>query len=491
MIPVMIVEDEFLVRIGLRSMIDWESYGFTVVADADSGERALELYRMYHPFLILTDICMSPIDGLELMRLIRDEDKAVHFVVISAYSRFEYAQQAIRYGVDLYLKKSDFTEEDLAPALREIAAQYQREGHSQETSCAIEELADVLPVAGETAELEAWFERQNLLNTEKRALALRIDRTAEQPMPMNVLIAMMRDMFENTALTVRLFTRELFLIVLAGGNGIDGMERIAQRLIETTDQYFSPQLYAGISARFSDPAYAHQAINDACKTCSNFLLDKSCRVRVYRRESLNNDFKRRLNQSCDALQQSLYACDFEAYTDLIAKTIGGAENYSMLEHTVFSVIMVLEHFDSSILCSSLFRDVMSDDISEITASLTEIGRNICDRKHESAVRDPIDDILDYIRKHLQEDISLVRLAGMYFFSPNYLGQLFRQKTGVYYNTFVADLRINTACELLLDSETSVSEIGKMVGIEDPHYFSKLFKDKIGLTPNQYRKRWRE
>ena len=92
MIPVMIVEDEFLVRVGLRSIVEWETHGFRVVADAASAEKGLELYETHRPHLILTDIRMAPMNGLEMMRRIRERDRDVHFIVISAYSEFQYAQ---------------------------------------------------------------------------------------------------------------------------------------------------------------------------------------------------------------------------------------------------------------------------------------------------------------------------------------------------------------------------------------------------------------
>ena len=195
MIPVLIVEDEFLVRVGLQSMIDWEKYGFCVVADAPNGEKALELYHQYHPRLILTDIRMSPMDGLELMKRIREIDQSVHFVVISAYSEFEYAQQAIRYGVELYLNKSCFTTEDIDPVLQRIAAQYRQDtAYQMARSTQPESIFDVLPSKDNPELLTKWFSDQNLLNAPKVIAVGRLDRNADTSVNHSLLPAVFRDL---------------------------------------------------------------------------------------------------------------------------------------------------------------------------------------------------------------------------------------------------------------------------------------------------------
>ena len=125
MIPVMIVEDEFLVRLGLKSLIDWNAYGFQIVADASDGQSALRLYQQYKPYLILTDIRMEPMDGLALMEEIRRQDPDVKFIIISAYSDFAYAQKAISFGVELYLSKSTLKNEELVQVLPRIRAAYE------------------------------------------------------------------------------------------------------------------------------------------------------------------------------------------------------------------------------------------------------------------------------------------------------------------------------------------------------------------------------
>ena len=93
MIPVMIVEDEFLVRAGLRTSIDWNAEGFEIVAEAQNGEEALELYQRYHPLIIITDIRLPKMDGIAMMKELRKQKAKVNFIVVSAYDDFQYAKE--------------------------------------------------------------------------------------------------------------------------------------------------------------------------------------------------------------------------------------------------------------------------------------------------------------------------------------------------------------------------------------------------------------
>ena len=95
---VLIVDDELLVRMGFRSILDWESCGFTVVGDAENGEEALEKIRLLQPDLVFTDLKMDRMDGLELMSACMREYPAVKFIVLSSYNDFENVRQAMRCG---------------------------------------------------------------------------------------------------------------------------------------------------------------------------------------------------------------------------------------------------------------------------------------------------------------------------------------------------------------------------------------------------------
>jgi YesN/AraC family two-component response regulator len=269
------------------------------------------------------------------------------------------------------------------------------------------------------------------------------------------------------------------------------IEAAVKHLGDTVMEYCSAPIYAGVSARFILPDYLAQAISDARKACNGFLFDKSVLLRAYQREAPDSELDKRVRLMCDELQARVYAGDQRSVDELVRKAVLSAESYRTLERIMFLIIMSLEKFDHSILVSAAFEAAMCDDLQEIARTLSQWAQALCAKKNVPPERDCVDEILEYVSTHLQEEISLGRLAERHHFSPNYLGQLFFQKTGVYLNAYVTNLRINKASELLLKTDLSIGEIGQLVGIDDPHYFSKLFKNRMGVSPNKYKGMWNE
>ena len=114
LISVMIVDDEKLMLEDLSTMIDWEAYGYQIIATAFNGKLALRKYREYHPQVIFTDIRMPFMDGIEMISEIRKTDEKVSIVLLTAYEDFSYAKAAIRHGITEYVIKSEITENSLS-----------------------------------------------------------------------------------------------------------------------------------------------------------------------------------------------------------------------------------------------------------------------------------------------------------------------------------------------------------------------------------------
>lgn len=120
LIPVLLVEDERLILDDILSMIDWEAEGFRVAATATNGKLGCAAYQQFRPQLVITDIQMPVMDGLAMMRQLRQEDSSVSFLILSSYSEFEYAKEAVRLGSDSYLLKTELSPELLRETLAPI-----------------------------------------------------------------------------------------------------------------------------------------------------------------------------------------------------------------------------------------------------------------------------------------------------------------------------------------------------------------------------------
>ncbi|MBA2132152.1 response regulator [Hydrogenispora sp. UU3] len=120
MYKVMIVDDEVLVRIGLKTTINWEDIGFTVAAEASNGEQGFEQYKKHHPDVLITDIKMPKRDGLWLIEEIRKENQDIKILVLTCYDEFSYARKALQLGADDYILKSEVEDEELISVMKKI-----------------------------------------------------------------------------------------------------------------------------------------------------------------------------------------------------------------------------------------------------------------------------------------------------------------------------------------------------------------------------------
>ena len=118
---VLIVDDEFLARLGLKTLIDWEEFGYKIVGEAANGKEALEILDRTDPDILLTDIKMPVMDGLTLIEEVRKRKKNIQIVVLSNHDDFSYAQKAIKFGVTLYILKSELNEANISNLLKNLS----------------------------------------------------------------------------------------------------------------------------------------------------------------------------------------------------------------------------------------------------------------------------------------------------------------------------------------------------------------------------------
>jgi len=127
MLKVLIVDDELLVRIGLKTIIPWEDNGFYIVGDASNGIEALEICQKTKPHIVITDIKMPKMDGIELSRKLKELDKKIKVIILTCYNEFDYAKEAISLGASDYVVKSTMEPEDLLGILYKIRKEIEAE----------------------------------------------------------------------------------------------------------------------------------------------------------------------------------------------------------------------------------------------------------------------------------------------------------------------------------------------------------------------------
>jgi len=530
MIGVLLVDDEQFARQGLRNLIDWRACGYEVIGEADNGEEALRLIQELRPELVITDIRMPVLDGLELIRRVSSSGAAApKFIIVSGYDDFKYAQQAMRYGVcDFLLKPVD--QDELQEILLKLGPRIAKDrwiaGKQEElwTAAIVEALikgeADerqigewerafgirredsVYYVLIEINDRHSWKEKGENANGGNRTVLP--DAPSEEPL---------RDRLARIAADVVGRKEPMFLYehrnqygmiatsaMLAGfaGNEARFAETLQARLTRGTGETVVVYVGAPVRglARLREAyATAKQALQykfvrqegpilyrEVCGLALQYLEPDSKIFQEWT-ESVESGDVERIRAAVDrlfaafreqvlaveAVKTSVNRCVLDVVR--LIRELGGDER------ELASLEPMLGWHDLNVTPRELRRllERFGAEAAEYVSSL---------RKEKA--KGSIHKVKSYIDAHFHENISLKSLAAKFYMNPVYLGQLFRKTYGTYFNDYVLRLRVEEAKRLLRQTDLRIYEIAEKVGFNDPDYFVTQFEKVEGMTPSEYR-----
>lgn len=530
MIKVILVEDEFLIREGIKNNIDWEKNGYELVGDAGDGELALPLITRLQPDIVITDIKMPFMNGLELSRVVKETLPNTEIVILSGYDEFEYAKEGIKLGVAEYLLKP-VSGDDLLKSLNKIKERIESKKKEQELYIKYQQ---------ETAENRVLEQRSffNMLVKGNASVMQIMDMASKVGIRLsgsyyNLALfktySVNHDRNEYSASVQAIMDR---LNVLTEEQGVFMFDRdpegvaflfmaeseselmtkqtlFLSELEDYLKQYESLRYFAGIGDyvnRASELSISYEKAGRAF--AHRFLMEGNHMVNCDDLKGLTHDTEEVLNLGTIHPKQlnNTKILDFvktgdadEAgvFVEEFFHEIGSAANSSMFRqytvmNTYFTVVDFVESLgqsrellkDTTTLCDRSFTlDETMAYITQILKEAIEIRDSVSHNRNDDA----IDKVKAYIDEHFaDEDLSLSEIAAYVNFSSNHLSQIFRQTTGQTLIKYLTDYRLTKAKELLRCTNLKSNEISEQVGYQDPHYFSYLFKKTFGVTPTQYK-----
>ena len=422
MYKVFFVDDEAAMRAGLRASINWEKSNFVLVGEAPDGEMALSLIAEMMPDILITDVRMPFVDGIELSRRVSRSMPWVKIIILSGHDEFEYAKQAISIGVTEYLLKpvtSEILFQALEGAAREIELERERR------------------MAMDALRAEASDARRMLGERELSNLVYGVSQDLPQ------------DLCDREAfLEACRYQAVLFVINPSSGDDGETMARAASSIFIT----LSPNENI---ASFQDGAE---------RVVSVFVgaNDVSLEEETYSAASaVKYDAER--NFPCS-----------------VSVAIGSpVDSPSELQKSLGSARRVMRHMD--VQGRSLILGY-----KDVEAGVDENRKPDARPSRYSAM---IEKSREYIGEHYPDgSISLNSVAEYVGLSPNHFSAIFSQETGETFIEHLTATRLRKASELLRSTPAKSSEIAYMVGYNDPHYFSYVFKKNMGISPSDYRRR---
>jgi two-component system response regulator YesN len=514
------VEDEIVTREGIRDNVDWKGNGFEFCGEAPDGEIALPLIQATQPDLLITDIKMPFMDGLELCKILRERMPWVKIVILSGHDEFEYAQKAINLGVTEYLLKP-VTAQDLHQVLKRIAVLIDRERREQEqlkklksqveeNRAALRERFLMNLAMGAVSSAEA-IERGQLLGLDLVAgcylvLVVRIDlrRTAgsfdyhEYQRAQQALIGPLEHYFD--VFLIQKDVEELVLILKGGTPEYlhERRERLAQVI----------QHQAGL---------ADCSVTIGCGSAKHRLTDiyQSFVEALIEAQSMGSRDAAPLSNplgKADLLKinksavESYLRCgvkeDYPDFFDTFIRPLGEAalQSYLVKNYIVMDIALAAAKFAAD-LGGNVDRVVPAlDNLEAMLAEITTV-EHLRDKLQEILVgaltyRDSqannqhsvmLQQVHEYIDQHyVDADLSLNEVASQVNLSPSHFSTVFSQETGQTFKEYLTEVRIKRAKELLRSTTLKSFEISYQIGYSDPHYFSYVFRKHTGLSPKEYR-----
>lgn len=526
-----IVDDEPIILKGLVETYDWEGMGFSLAGTAENGEAALELIERVKPDLVLTDVRMKKMTGLELIERVRSFDEKVLFVVISAYRDFEYARKACEVGAFSYLLKP-VEEEKLQEVVRDAKALCEKRKREQREQDSYRRLL--------REDRESVF--QNMLKkylhgviageTFKEGLSM-LDREIGRD---DAIICVCADMdisykiinpvyyeTERACLFRELdkaFGNEFLCMAMEGQNGeriyfLDtgrqrSVEQVRKILKETAKKLDSPVVSA-VSGEFYGLEGIQKSYNQAIHFfgtaseagANGFTLTKeqaeevmapmsSADVESLVINAVRRNDKEGLKAAFVRFIYTLPSSSQEEHQRRAIHKLAVSVEF-MLQDTYGLTPEVEKRFQNLYAVLPSLSGVRAVDICYRLLCQVIDERQDKAQSHDVAYFSEYMSVaLAYIDEHLSDDeLSLSAVAAAVYLNPVYFGRVFKNTLNMSFKRYVLQKRMELAKALILEGKDGISVICERVGIPNRSYFTQIFKQYTGVLPSEYRKEQKE
>ena len=519
-ITVMIVDDEKFVIDDLISMFNWEANDFEIVATAVNGKQALAKFNEFTPQIVITDIKMPFMDGIELVKNIRSLNVQTKFLLLTAYSDFEYAKQAIQLGITDYILKGELNEQTIEERLLSVREKVATEC---KTSFFLSQKVILDLFSSSSDETLGKFTSDpsvmKLLSANFYYLIIEEDL----PIPISGVSLdenIKRYEYDIIGCCIS-FDSEYFNVVSAGSiqkNRILLLIQAKSNYLQQINEYVLSQEAEGLKKKLEDrfqSSFSIYYIHDKLNLLEMKKIYTKFQRRLYAKYLLGNgkvlDF---LNSNLDLVESGLLVDE-----EILESFIENLDSRAALEYIekIYSCI-IDSNMDYEVLLSvsQFIYSILKKRMLSLPgiASKPDLKSNTNKKDWLNAysiknwMKDKFNQLINEKRKVLENQYSNTIIKTMEFIYKNYsnkkliinqiadhlllsathLSVLFKKETNMTINEYITDIRIKKAKELLDDGSLKVYEVASLVGYGSSQYFSQIFFNMTGLNPNDYRKR---
>lgn len=527
MYKVFVVDDEIVIREGLRTSFHWEENGFILVGEAPDGEIALPMIRDEKPDILITDIHMPFMDGLELCKEVRRVMPWVQIVILSGYDNFEYAKQAISLGVQDYLLKP-ISSMELGQVLNKLIQRIEQERHDAN---------DLNKLRQQMATGKLLMRDQVIRNAVLNGITESEGKqVCEQMRPFGVNLnspcytviefrsgelvnyadmhAALIPLVERSCETVFLCSNEVTLNALVLGDSEKDIEERAYSFARSALDELDRAGYSDSRASIGEITNSFWNVHQSYKSARHVrhVVENSRQPLKTRRIIGTQDLRepRRQQDTPDVDLQSLYErvkyVDLADFREAVTEYIESLKTLNLHLHlrldgnyifkeamiTAYRIVKEAEGDPDQVLDMKWGEenigpeDTMEDTLTTVLAIIHRAIR-FRDTKGNAKGNPAVNKARQYLEENYSNpNLTFQNVVDFVAMSSSHFSTLFSQSTGTTFTKYLISLRLRKARELLLNTTMRSSEIAYAVGYNDPHYFSYLFKKNIGCTPSEFR-----
>lgn len=488
MIRTIIVDDEILSRIGIRSFIDGKE-DIQVTGIFGDAREALEFLRENVTDIVITDIEMSDMSGLDLISVIRSENLASGIIIVSCHENFSYAQTAISKGTNSYLLKMDITEESL--------------------------IREVLRVYEETADRKTEKKRSGYLHEglEAGTYVIGIPRVKAETDEKNIRhidSSMFISLLEEVVLRYQMgtvfspYNREVFIIfrfdkTITRKDLEHELTKNISVIIRNVQQYISGRVVFGISSPFTDLKDTHSRYDEAVSAAD--LDFYGFDTQIY--ECCENTFRTlpfifstdRFTEEngMDVFEAELHDVCEIARKQMIAVELFRSRLLQAVDNMIYKIIQenrIGQEFSKRWIESSsvITEGVREDSVLKLEADLVKLMKKFHDEIIEELKKDELSEIFRYVEQHIDKKISLADLAKAGHISIPSMSKKFKERTGITITQYINTERIERVKILLKNPSNSLWQIAEDTGFANVNYLIRVFKKITGMTIGEYRRK---
>ncbi|MCR5606461.1 MAG: response regulator [Treponema sp.] len=524
MYSVFIVDDEHIVLEGIRNKIDWENTAFSFAGEATDGELAFSMIQEMKPDILITDIKMPFMDGLELSRLLKKIQPWIKIIILSGHDEFDYAKKAISIGVEDYILKP-FTHEELLDSLNKVAQRLDEEKKRKLDITKLKEelessailvrnkyLSDLISGSIDTANILQEAKKLNIdIIARYHKVIISELKTKEETEETGVLqkvYSSLLDISKNVSDVISFFISPKRFVSILKNNSVEDIDEYSYNFAEAIEHVVSQNMECNVITAIGKTVEHTSNIASSYSDADHILNQARFwnKSRILSADDIKKSSDGILSlQENDPLMERLKYAQTNEIEEIISQYLDllkdNSEHFQVIASYLFvDVIMavskLVENLGGNIkevmpeILSHSFVDnaVQNQDI--FVKEIRKILKNIFeyrDSKIQGRYGEVILKAKEYINKNYSsQDTSLKLVAEEVHLSPNHFSTIFSQECGITFIEYLTNVRINEAKRLLKTTDMKGADIAYDCGFSDPHYFSFIFKKNTGMTPREYK-----